>query len=81
MNDAVRKFFVEQFKVVSNNLLDNIDLRLFPYGNTIKNADNTYKCPYEDMQCSANRIHVCFKYKVFVVSKKSNFLNFQFRLA
>lgn len=58
LNDVVRRFFVEQFRLVSVNLLDQIDLQLYPYGNT-KSSNGKYECPYGDLQCEANKIHAC----------------------
>ena len=61
LNNALRSFFVEQYKVVSDHLLDAVDLRLYPYGNTVKNeADSTYTCPFGDLQCKSNKVHVCY---------------------
>lgn len=58
LNAAVQKFFVEQYRLVAENLLDSIDLRLYPYGNTVKNADNSYTCSFNEVQCEGNKIHV-----------------------
>ena len=61
LNDVVRRFFVEQYQLISRNseLLDQIDLRLYPYGNTMVSGSNAiYTCPYGDDQCDANKLHV-----------------------
>jgi len=58
LNDAIRKFFVEQYRLVSENLLKQVDLRLYPYGKTKKIGTNEYECPYGSFQCEANKVHV-----------------------
>jgi len=57
LNVFNRKFWIEEFKPVYDNLWDIIDLELVPYGNTTQ-TDSTFTCPYGDKQCFANRIQV-----------------------
>ena len=58
LNKANRKFFIEQFKPVFDDLWDIIDLQLVPFGNTFKSNDGIYDCPYGEKQCYANKIQV-----------------------
>jgi hypothetical protein len=55
---VVRKFFVEEFKPVYDDLWDIIDLELVPYGNTNTTDSTTFTCPFGGKQCFANRIQV-----------------------
>lgn len=61
LNDAVRRFFVEQFKLATDNLNDDIELKLLPYGNTTQDpTSKEYSCPFGENQCLANKFHVRF---------------------
>jgi len=53
-----RKFFVEEFKPVYDDLWDIIDLELVPFGNANQTGSTTFSCLYGDNQCYANRIQV-----------------------
>lgn len=59
LNGRVRTFFVEQLRpvVMEDALWDKINLKLIPYGNT-KQVGKDYQCPFEGVQCEANRLHV-----------------------
>ena len=59
LNEVVRKFFVEQLTPESISHIEHVELKLYPYGNTEKHEDHHHTCPAGDLQCKANKIHVC----------------------
>lgn len=60
LNGKVRAFFVEQLRpvVIEDTLWDKINLKLIPYGNTKIDNKGQYTCPFGELQCRANRLHV-----------------------
>lgn len=57
MNSKVRNFFLEQFQLAFDNLGENMEVYLYPYGNTTY-ENKEYNCAYGEKQCEANKLHV-----------------------
>ncbi|XP_027203059.2 uncharacterized protein LOC113796959 [Dermatophagoides pteronyssinus] len=59
-NHNVQRFMAQQFRPMIEYLnLKNIHLELYPYGQTKKQDDNTFECPYGEIQCLANKYQAC----------------------
>ena len=64
VNEVVRQFFVEQFTPeffkAHQSRGAGLTIALYPYGNTTQLDSGHYTCPYGNLQCQANKVHVCF---------------------